>query len=217
MDFKTCAINVIADDKIVSVNGEAYKVRMAIPAELHALRWVPSATDPKLRGYIERKVGDSHHFGDFEANLGAFVKAWEVAKSEADLELARARGAADEARREVERQAARVQEEAQRKQREAQTKLAEEQAAHERAIAEAIEAKAAEHAKAMEDEVAKERAQRDQAATLNAALNTLVMSDHEVIKAMEAKLAAEGALAPELVSKRRAAREIAKAEKQKLA
>ena len=215
MDFTKTQVTVIADDKLVAVNGETYKVRMSFPAELHALRWVPQAAET-VRGYIERKVGDSHHFQDF-ANIEPYMKAWEIAKAEADAAAKKAQSEADEARRAAEREGMRANEEAQRKGREAQLAFAEEQKALADKQADEIRARAAEHAKQMEAQAAEQRAQMQARAALEGALIALNDSDHEVIKAMEAKLTAEGALSSDLVSRRQAAREIARTEKQKRA
>lgn len=215
MDFTQAAITVVADDRIVLVNGEAFKVGIGFPAELHAMRWVP-ANKPEHRGFIERKVGDSHAFQDF-GNIQPYVKAWEIAKAEAEQAKDKARTSADEARRAAEREAIRSSEERQRQARETQIAWDKEQAALAQKTAEDIKAKAVEQAKALEADAALRRGEREKVAAFNAALVELAGSDHEVIKAMEAKLAAEGALSPDLVARRQAAREIARAEKKKLA
>jgi len=213
-DMQAKPITVIADDKIVSVAGEVYKVSMGFPAELHAMRWTPAAAS-NLRGYIERKVGDSHHFQEF-SNVEPYVKAWEIAKAEADRLSEKVKTDAAEARRAAERESMRAQEESQRKARETQMAWEEEQKARALKTADEIKTKAAEQAKAMEVQTAQGRVEQEKWAVLNAALTELGASDHEVIKAMEAKLAEEGRLAPDLVARRKAAREIAKAEKAKL-
>ena len=213
-DMQSRTITLLADDKIVAVDGEAYKVAIGMPADLHAMRWLPQAAE-KVRGYIERKVGDSHHFQDF-ANLAPYLKAWEIAKADADAAGKRARDAAEEARRSVELANARAHEESQRKRRENAIALQAEQAAKAEKLAGEINARAADSIKAMEAEAAERRAAVDKQAALTGALAMLADSDHEIIKAMEAQLTAVSALPSDLVAKRRVAREMVKAERKKL-
>jgi antitoxin component of RelBE/YafQ-DinJ toxin-antitoxin module len=73
-------IIVIADDKTVAVEGLSFKCLKDVPADLHALRWVPGQKPP---GYIERKYGDSHGFSDFSI-VAPYMPPWQAAKKDDD-------------------------------------------------------------------------------------------------------------------------------------
>lgn len=81
-DMRSRRISVIADDRTVVVAGEAYACPEdgLFPADLHALQWSGSGRMP---GHIERKIGDSHGFVDFE-RMAPFVEAWILAKGRSD-------------------------------------------------------------------------------------------------------------------------------------
>jgi hypothetical protein len=80
------------------------------------------------------------------------------------------------------------------------------------------ERKAAQQARAREIEE-REREMRDvveDTAAFNEALTALSSTDHEVIKAMESKLGEEGKLSKDFTDKRNAARDVVKAERERL-
>ena len=206
--MQTKNIRVIADDRIVIVEGVAHRCLTAAPPDLHAVRWTPNPDQPELQGYVEKKEGNSHHFADF-AIIKPFVEAWEKADLKAKQATKSAQDAATEARRAAEvanAKAAADHQEHLRKEEEARAEYAAKLAMAEVARVQEETAKV----------VAENRARAEAAALqkpVNDAHTTLINSDHKLLKILEAKYGHE--LDPELLAQRRAARAFLRAEKAK--
>jgi hypothetical protein len=91
MDMMDRRISVIAPDRTVIVDGEAYALPadFVFPEGLHALQWHPGIGT--MPGHIS-KTGDSHGIEDFTV-FGPYLEAWAKAKEASD---AAAKAAADD-------------------------------------------------------------------------------------------------------------------------
>jgi hypothetical protein len=77
--MQDATINVLAQDRIVNVNGEVYLIDAShFPAGLISMSWRPN-TESKTKGHLAKK-GDSYGFDDF-AEIAPFIAPWQAAKA----------------------------------------------------------------------------------------------------------------------------------------